>query len=86
MAGVSGAAASGRAAASVTLRATFGAFRRRTTARRPWRRRKATGASELELAMEYSEVLAEMDDEDDRVLEALWAQRRSRRLMLAGKY
>ena len=42
--------------------------------------------SELELAMEYSEVLAEMDDEDDRVLEALWAQRRSRRLMLAGKY
>ena len=23
---------------------------------------------------EYSEVLAEMDDEDDRVLNALWAQ------------
>ena len=30
--------------------------------------------SELELAMKYSEVLGEMDDEDDRVLEALWAQ------------
>ena len=27
--------------------------------------------SELELAMKYSEVLAEMDDEDDRVLNAL---------------
>ena len=30
--------------------------------------------SELDLAMKYSEALAEMDDEDDRVLEALWAQ------------
>ena len=30
--------------------------------------------SELELAMKYSEVLAEMDDEDDRVLNAIWAQ------------
>jgi len=30
--------------------------------------------SELELAMKDSEVLAEMDDEDDRVLNAIWAQ------------
>tara|TARA_B110001452_G_scaffold185179_1_gene155733 strand:+ start:363 stop:536 length:174 start_codon:yes stop_codon:yes gene_type:complete len=47
----------------------------------PFRRRTNDGVaamSELELAMEYSEVLAEMDDEDDRVLNALWAQAKAK--------
>ena len=31
-----------------------------------------TSKSELEMAYEYSEVLAESEDEDDRMLKALW--------------
>ena len=31
-----------------------------------------TSKSELEMAIEYSEYLAESGDEDDRILEALW--------------
>ena len=31
-----------------------------------------TSKSELEMAFEYSEVLAEDGDEDDRMLKALW--------------
>ena len=67
------AAGSRPAAGSVTLRATFGAVQAADDGVAAMASQDSDG-SELELAMEYSEVLAEMDDEDDRVLEALWAQ------------
>ena len=57
----------------MTLRATFGAVQAADDGVAAMASQDSD-ASELELAKEYSEVLAETDDADDRVLNALWAR------------
>ena len=70
---MSGAAASGPSGSSVTLRATFGAVQAADDGVAAMASQDSD-ASELELAKEYSEVLAQTDDDDDRILNALCAK------------